>query len=76
MSTDVQQEQSIAQNVTPWDVQGETVDGKVQAIDYEKLVKQFGTKLIGQDLLIRFEKLTGQKPHPFLRRGLFFSHRL
>ena len=68
-------EPAAGQNVTPWDVKGEVVDGKVQAIDYNKLVKQFGTKLIDQGLLDRFEKLTGHKPHHFLRRGIFFSHR-
>lgn len=45
------------------------------AIDYTKLVDQFGTKLIDQDLLDRFERLTGRKPHLLLRRGTFFSHR-
>ena len=74
MST-TENEPTKAQNVTPWEVQGETVGGKIQAIDYNKLVEQFGTKLISQDLLDRFEKLTGRKPHHFLRRGIFFSHR-
>jgi tryptophanyl-tRNA synthetase len=63
------------QNVTPWEVKGATVDGVLQAIDYNNLIHQFGTKLITTDLLERFEKLTGHKPHVFLRRGLFFSHR-
>jgi tryptophanyl-tRNA synthetase len=65
-----------AQVVTPWDVQGGvSSDGKQQAIDYDKLVDQFGTRRIDQALLDRFEKLTGHKPHPYLRRGMFFSHR-
>ncbi|KAI8909033.1 hypothetical protein EDD86DRAFT_148708 [Gorgonomyces haynaldii] len=64
------------QIVDPFNVQGKkTADGKILAIDYNKLVEQFGTRLIDEPLLARFEKLTGQKPHPFLRRGLFFSHR-
>ncbi|KAF8319420.1 tryptophanyl-tRNA synthetase [Clavulina sp. PMI_390] len=45
------------------------------AIDYDKLIEQFGTRKIDDELLKRFEALTGQKPHPLLRRGLFFSHR-
>jgi hypothetical protein len=45
------------------------------AIDYEKLIKEFGTRKIDQPLLDRFEKLTGRKPHMLLRRGVFFSHR-
>jgi tryptophanyl-tRNA synthetase len=43
--------------------------------DYDKLVARFGAQKISQDLLDRFEKLTGQRPHPLLRRGTFFSHR-
>ncbi|KAF8126488.1 tryptophanyl-tRNA synthetase [Boletus edulis] len=64
------------QVVTPWDVQGSvSVDGKQFAIDYDKLVAQFGTRCVDAALLQRFEKLTGHKPHPLLRRGMFFSHR-
>ncbi|EIW85464.1 tryptophanyl-tRNA synthetase [Coniophora puteana RWD-64-598 SS2] len=65
-----------AQVVTPWDVQGSVgADGQQAAIDYEKLLDQFGTRRIDAALLERFEKLTGHRPHPFLRRGMFFSHR-
>ena len=65
-----------AQVVTPWDVQGGvSEDGKQQAIDYEKLIVQFGTRRIEPELLERFERVTGHKPHVFLRRGMFFSHR-
>ncbi|KAF9072890.1 hypothetical protein BDP27DRAFT_1400535 [Rhodocollybia butyracea] len=64
------------QVVTPWDVQGSVSnDGKQQAIDYDKLIVQFGTRRIDDALLQRFEKLTGRKPHVLLRRGMFFSHR-
>lgn len=63
------------QNVTPWEVKGATIDGKLQAIDYDNLIIQFGTKFIDEALLERFTRLTGHRPHPFLRRGLFFSHR-
>ncbi|KAK0481781.1 hypothetical protein IW261DRAFT_1472436 [Armillaria novae-zelandiae] len=64
------------QVVTPWDVQGSvSSDGKQQAIDYDKLIVQFGTRKIDEAILQRFEKLTGKKPHILLRRGLFFSHR-
>jgi tryptophanyl-tRNA synthetase len=67
--------QNSAQKIDPWQVQGEMVDGKLKAINYNNLIEQFGTKPIDQALLDRFEKLTGRKPHNFLRRGLFFSHR-
>lgn len=64
------------QVVTPWDVEGAVDEsGVAQAIDYDKLIKQFGTKAITQETLDRFEKVTGQKPHHFLRKGLFFSER-
>ncbi|KAI5845440.1 hypothetical protein BZA05DRAFT_150407 [Tricharina praecox] len=64
------------QNITPWDVQGEVLeDGKVAAIDYDKLINQFGTKRISPELLERFEKVTGHRPHVLLRRSMFFSHR-
>ncbi len=46
--------------MTPWDVEGATVDGQQVAIDYDdKLVKEFGTRKIDEALLERFEKLTG-----------------
>lgn len=63
------------QKVTPWDVEGAIVDGVQVAIDYSKLITDFGTREITPELLQRFEKLTGWKPHPLLRRGTFFSHR-
>lgn len=64
------------QVVTPWDVQGGVAeDGKQLGIDYDKLIVQFGTRAIDAELLQRFERLTGHKPHVLLRRGMFFSHR-
>jgi tryptophanyl-tRNA synthetase len=48
--------------VTPYEVSGE--------VDYDKLVKDFGTTLISDKLKKKFEKL-----HPLLRRGAYFSHR-
>ncbi|XP_043480423.1 tryptophan--tRNA ligase, cytoplasmic [Leptopilina heterotoma] len=58
--------------VTPWCV--ESVSGN-KGIDYDKLIVRFGSSKIDDELLQRFEKVTGQKPHHFLRRGIFFSHR-
>lgn len=52
--------------VTPWEVKGE--------IDYERLIKQFGTQLITDSLLKRIKKHTGELHH-LLRRKIFFSHR-
>ncbi|KHN95151.1 tryptophanyl-tRNA synthetase [Metarhizium album ARSEF 1941] len=64
------------QDINPWSVSGEVGDdGKVKAIDYTKLIDEFGTSKIDDALLQRWERVTGQKPHRFMRRGIFFSHR-
>ncbi len=52
--------------VTPWHVEGD--------IDYDKLIKQFGTEKISQSLLDKIEDAAGED-HFMLRRGIFFSHR-
>ncbi|MDD4669282.1 MAG: tryptophan--tRNA ligase [Candidatus Methanomethylophilus sp.] len=51
--------------VTPWEVTG--------AIDYDVLMKRFGTTPIDQTLLTRLAKYG--KVHPMLRRGIFYTHR-
>lgn len=67
---------SAEQNINPWSVSGEVgEDGKVKAIDYEKLTKEFGTAMIDDALLERFERVTGHRPHRFMRRQIIFSHR-
>jgi tryptophanyl-tRNA synthetase len=38
-------------------------------------LRKWNTSLIDQALLDRFTTLTGHKPHRWLRRGLYFSHR-
>ena len=58
------------QEVTPWEV-----TGGEGGIDYQKLIRDFGCSSITPDLVDRIAKLTNTKPHRFLRRGLFFSHR-
>jgi tryptophanyl-tRNA synthetase len=65
----------MAQDINPWSVSGAVVNGKLKAIDYDRLVETFGTQLISKELLERFERVTGHRPHPFMRRGLVFSHR-
>lgn len=52
--------------VTPWEVKGK--------IDYERLIREFGTQPITEELLQRIAKHTGEL-HLQLRRRLFFSHR-
>lgn len=64
------------QDINPWSVSGEVgEDGKVKAIDYRKLIDEFGTSVIDGALLERFERVTGHKPHRFMRRQIVFSHR-
>ncbi|OJJ78561.1 uncharacterized protein ASPGLDRAFT_138689 [Aspergillus glaucus CBS 516.65] len=72
---DAAQPKDAAQDINPWSVSGAIVDGKLKEIDYSRLVETFGTHLISPELLERFERVTGHRPHPFLRRGLVFSHR-
>jgi len=52
--------------VTPWEVRGK--------VDYERLVQEFGTLPLTDELLKRIEKHAGRM-HLQLRRKLFFSHR-
>lgn len=62
--------QAKEQIVTAFEVEaGET------GVDYEKLINQFGCDKISEEHLSKIERLTGMKPHRFLRRGIFFSHR-
>ncbi|KAI9684466.1 MAG: hypothetical protein M1829_002276 [Trizodia sp. TS-e1964] len=71
-----EEEEDQGQDVNPFSVTGELgTDGKLKPIDYDKLVKQFGTSRIDDDMLKRFERVTGHKPHRYLRRGIVFSHR-
>lgn len=58
------------QKINPWNVEG----GK-DGIDYNKLIDQFGCSPIDEALLQRLERVSGRPVHPWLRRGLFFSHR-
>ncbi len=51
--------------VTPWEVTGD--------IDYDVLMKKFGTTPIDDKLIQRISKHC--EPHPMLRRGIFYSHR-
>ncbi|MDD5171562.1 MAG: tryptophan--tRNA ligase [Candidatus ainarchaeum sp.] len=54
--------------VTPWEVSGQ--------VDYNKLIRQFGTTRIDGALRERMVRLCGgDEPHHMLRRDFFFSHR-
>jgi len=63
-------QEQVTQEVTPW-----TVKASADGIDYDKLIVDFGSLPIDQELLNRIERVTGKPVHPWLRRGLFFSHR-
>lgn len=52
--------------VTPWEVRGR--------VDYERLIREFGTQPLTDELVRKLAKYTGEV-HLQLRRGLFFSHR-
>ncbi|MCL2173498.1 MAG: hypothetical protein FWB84_07680, partial [Candidatus Bathyarchaeota archaeon] len=52
--------------VTPWEVKGK--------VDYDKLIKEFGTQPLTSELLNRVGAHTG-KLHLQLERKIFFSHR-
>lgn len=52
--------------VTPWEVRG--------FVDYDKLIKEFGTQPLTDEILERIHKVAG-KLHVHLRRKIFFSHR-
>ncbi|MCI4435007.1 MAG: tryptophan--tRNA ligase [Thermoplasmata archaeon] len=52
--------------ITPWEVEGK--------VDYDKLIRKFGTSPLDQELVKRIERNAGAS-HLFLRRGIFFSHR-
>lgn len=53
--------------VTPHHVEGE--------IDYVGVMKKFGVDGIDAGLRERFERVIGVALHPWIRRGIFFSHR-
>ncbi|CAI7606146.1 unnamed protein product [Penicillium glandicola] len=67
---------AVGQIVTPFDVSGGVDEsGKLLPVDYEKLTREFGATPINAALLERFEKVTGHRPHRFMRRSIVFSHR-
>jgi len=57
--------------VNPWTVTASSNKG----IDYAKLIDKFGSSPINEEMVARFERVTGKPAHHFLKRGVFFSHR-
>lgn len=60
-------EADVQAEVTPWKVQGK--------VDYNRLIDEFGSRRIDPALLARLQKHSKLPLHPWLTRGLFFSHR-
>lgn len=52
--------------ITPWEVVGH--------VDYDRLIKEFGTQPIDSEIIEKFQKITGEV-HPMLKLHYFFSHR-
>lgn len=69
MEQPVEEQARDTSKVTPWEVTTTT------GIDYLKLIHQFACQPIDAALVRRFEKVTKMKAHPWLRRGIFFSHK-
>lgn len=67
ISDDKKRDNPDESECTPWVVKGK--------IDYSLLVKNFGTELIDDNLISRFEEVIKRPVHPWIKRGLFFSHR-
>lgn len=48
---------------------------EISGFDYDQLVNDFGCVKISQQLLDKFQRITGNVPHLWLRRNIFFAHR-
>ncbi|XP_075222776.1 tryptophanyl-tRNA synthetase [Lycorma delicatula] len=57
--------------VDPWNVTSKSQTG----VDYDKLIKRFGSSKIDGELLTKWEKVLNQPLHHLLKRQIFFSHR-
>ncbi|CAF1217216.1 unnamed protein product [Didymodactylos carnosus] len=57
--------------VNPWEVKA----GSNTGVDYDKLIRRFGSSKVSDDLVKRIERIIQKPVHHFIRRGIFFSHR-
>nr|3FOC_A Chain A, Tryptophanyl-tRNA synthetase [Giardia lamblia ATCC 50803]3FOC_B Chain B, Tryptophanyl-tRNA synthetase [Giardia lamblia ATCC 50803] len=64
-----------AQTQGPGSMMETDATAEAAAVAYEDIITRFGAAPITDDLLKRFETVTGTKAHPMLRRGLFYAHR-
>jgi tryptophanyl-tRNA synthetase len=58
--------ENVEAKMTPWEVKGK--------VNYLAQINHFGTTPIDGKLIERWERVTKKKVHPFIRRGLVFSH--
>ncbi|XP_066281112.1 tryptophan--tRNA ligase, cytoplasmic-like [Branchiostoma lanceolatum] len=65
------EEETEDQLITPWEV----TSGSQKGVNYDKLIAQFGSTKIEQDLIDRIVRVTGKPAHHLLTRGMIFSHR-
>ncbi|XP_077995089.1 tryptophan--tRNA ligase, cytoplasmic-like [Glandiceps talaboti] len=71
LSEDKIEDEETEDLVDPWSV----LSASAKGVDYDKLIKRFGSQKIEPALLERIEKVTGKPPHHLLSRGIFFSQR-
>lgn len=72
ISTKAMQTDPPAYEITPWKVSG--------VVDYDNVLEKFGVEPLNDELISRWEHLMkrankGVEMHPWIRRGIFFSHR-
>jgi len=73
---EIQSKQPAVQQIDPYNVAGEVdEEGNVKAIDYDRLIENFGVQPLTDAHLKRFEQVTGKPAHKLMRRKVFFSHR-
>ncbi|KAK3707860.1 tryptophan--tRNA ligase [Vermiconidia calcicola] len=76
VSAGIDQKKPSKQQIDPYNVAGEIDDsGNTKAIDYDRLIEEFGTQPLTEHHLRRFEEVTGKPAFRLMRRKLFFSHR-
>mmetsp|Transcript_8844 Transcript_8844/g.23436 ORF Transcript_8844/g.23436 Transcript_8844/m.23436 type:complete len:417 (-) Transcript_8844:231-1481(-) len=68
-------EEDLAECAERQRVDHEHVEAGAKGVDYGRLVKEFGSSLLRASDLARISAMSGEPPHLFLRRELFFSHR-
>jgi tryptophanyl-tRNA synthetase len=58
------------QVVNPWNACAQ------DEFNYDELEKEFGLQPVDEAFMKRFTEVTGHEPHPLMKRGIFFAHRI